>query len=429
MSNYDTELISVDSSFNVINFLKDLFAKLNFTAGRLSLKSVRICENDLIFTKCTIKEFKRLGNELLNNLTIAIEKRIKIINNPEERKNLIELNHNNHIFGGHIGKKRLYAKLRQYYKWPNMARDVATYVKSCEQCQKNKVTTHTKIPMCITDTPQRSFDKISIDTIGPLPTTANGNKYAITVNCNLSKFFIPISIKNKEAKTIAEAIVENVFLIFGMCKEILTDMGTEYMNNIFTEIMKILKINHITSTPYRPQTMGGIERSHRTLNEYLRNYLSINNSEWDTYLKYFAYCYNTTPNSSFDCKFTPYELIFGKNATPLETLASAKIDPLYNLDDYSKEFRYKLQLSNKLARELLIKSKENNKKYYDVNINNPVFNIGDKILIIANKKHKLDSVYEGPYKIIDLDDFNVTIKNNKNKIKTIHKNRIIKFIR
>lgn len=127
--------------------------------------------------------------------------------------------------------------------------------------------------MKITDTPISSFIKISIDTVGPLSTTANGNKYLVTINCNLSKYFIPIAIPNKGATTVARALVENVFLLFGLPREILTDMGTEYISSVLKEVLRILQINHSTATPYHPQTMGGIERSHRTLNEYLRSYI------------------------------------------------------------------------------------------------------------------------------------------------------------
>ena len=35
--------------------------------------------------------------------------------------------------------------------------------------------------MIITDTPIEPFDEISIDTVGPLPITANENKHILTI--------------------------------------------------------------------------------------------------------------------------------------------------------------------------------------------------------------------------------------------------------
>jgi transposase InsO family protein len=65
-------------------------------------------------------------------------------------------------------------------------------------------------------------------------------------------------------------------------KEIRTDMGTEYINETLTELNKLFDINHMMSTPYRPQTVGTVERNHRVLNEYLRMYINDYIIDWDT---------------------------------------------------------------------------------------------------------------------------------------------------
>lgn len=425
--NNNIQLMQGTAPINTNRFLSEIFVQLNLEANRSTCRKFKIYRNDIIFDTCQLEQFKSLGNKWLKNISIAIIEPPEEVSDKAKQMELIEVFHKHPIFGGHIGKKRLYHKLRQKYNWKNMSRDVATFVKKCHQCQINKTKCHTKIPMCITDTPNRPFEKISIDTVGPLPITENGNKYAVTISCNLTKYFIPIPLPNKDAKTIAQGIVEHVFLIFGLSKIILTDMGTEYNNTIFNEILKILNIEHTTSTPYHPQTLGGVERSHKTLNEYLRTYLLDNNNEWDTYIKYFAFCYNTTPNSTFNCQFSPFELLFGKTPSSLDITNNDRIDPVYNIEDYSKELKYKIQTSNKLAKNLLIETKKRNKQYHDMNCHNVTFQINDKILALSTN-HKLESVYDGPYTIIDQDQYNVTIQNDHtNKIRKLHKNRIVKY--
>lgn len=283
--------------------------------------------------------------------------------------------------------------------------------------------------MCITDTPYKPFNKLSIYTIGPLSITENKNKYALTVICNLTKYLIVVPVKNKESITIAKALVENVFLNYGLCQSILSDMGTEYVNKLFQEVTKILQIEHQRATPYHPQTMGGIERSHRTLNEYLRSYLIEDNHEWDILIKYFAYSYNTTPHSSFEFQFSPFELLFGRVPNTLEILQKNQAEPCYNIDDYAKEVKYKMQVAYSLARKLLIQSKELNKKIYDKNLNNVQFKLLNKILIV-DEKHKMNPIYESPYTIKEIDNNNVTIQHDiTNKQKIVHKNRIIKYFK
>lgn len=238
------------------------------------------------------------------------------------------------------------------------------------------------MPMCITDTPQKAFDKLSIDTIGPMTTTSNGNKYALTALCDLSKYLIIVPIQNKESYTVARALVENIFLNYGTSHTILTDMGTEYVNKLLTDVNKILNIDHKKSTPYHPQTVGGVERSHRTLNEYLKINLRETNIEWDSLVKYFSYCYNIAPHSSFDLKYSPFELTSGRKPNSIDILKDTIIDPIYNIHDYAKELKFNLQNANVMAREFLIKSKEINKNQYDKKLNNIDFKINDKVLLL-----------------------------------------------
>lgn len=421
--------LQANHSDNATVFIKEILAKLDQIAFRHPFNLLRIQTNDPIFKLCAKETIKQIGNQTLKHVSIILVDPPKFVHDIQERKDLILLNHDNHAFGGHSGKRRLHAKLRQKYFWPRMTRDIAQHVNACHECQVNKVRKHTKIPMGITDSPSKPFETLSIDTIGPLPRTEKQSVYAVTAICNLTKYLICIPVENKEAETIAKAIVENIFLIHGPCSTILTDLGTEYCNRIFSEVLKLLEITHTNSTAYHPQTLGGIERSHRTLNEYLRSYLPTNKHEWDEYIKYFTYCYNTTPSSTFDCKFSPFELLFGRQPNIPDILNSTKIDPLYNFNDYVNELKYKIQFSNKIAREMLDKSKHNNKKIYDEKLNHTNFKINDIVLAIGNN-HKLQPVYDGPFIILEIDNFNVKIKNLKNnKTKVLHKNKIIKYVR
>lgn len=116
---------------------------------------------------------------------------------------------------------------------------------------------------------------------------------------------------NKEAKTVAKAMLDNFILIYGVIKEIRTDQGSEYKNELWKNITKLLKIDHKTSTPYHSQTIGGCERNHRVLNEYVRMYINEAHMDWDEWIKYYSFCYNTTPSSYHN--YTPFELVYGKS--------------------------------------------------------------------------------------------------------------------
>lgn len=138
-------------------------------------------------------------------------------------------------------------------------------------------------------------------------------------------------MENKEAVTIAKALVDNVILVYGSFKTIKSDLGTEFINQIFQNICKYLRINHITSTAFHHETLGSIERSHRVLNEYLLCFTD-NNFEWYEWIKYFVFSYNITPN--VDTGYTPFELIFGKLASIPSDITEPLL-PIYNFEDYT----------------------------------------------------------------------------------------------
>jgi hypothetical protein len=73
----------------------------------------------------------------------------------------------------------------------------------------------------------RKFELIGMDLVKPGPRSAGGHEYVLTVTDYATKWAAAIPIKNKEAKTVAEAVYENWICTFGPPEKILTDRGLE----------------------------------------------------------------------------------------------------------------------------------------------------------------------------------------------------------
>lgn len=166
--------------------------------------------------------FKKVVNETSKNLQVIIYQPPKFLTDLQEIQRILE-NYHNTPTGGHIGQHRLYLKLREKYTWKDMKGSISRFVKACESCKKNKTIRHTKERMMVTTTPSSPFEIISIDTVGPLPITTKGNRYAISIQCDLSKYIILIPIQSKEATVIARALVEHFILIYGTFLELRSD--------------------------------------------------------------------------------------------------------------------------------------------------------------------------------------------------------------
>lgn len=410
-------------------FLEKIFSRLNVEAGKRSIEMVKISLRDGIFDYFSVSDFKEMANRILKNVKIAIMRLVTLVRSKEERKKILERFHNDPVEGGHCGQKRLYLKLKNFFYWEGMRKDAISFVRECKECLLNKPRLLNVEPLMKTHTPQKAFDLVIIDTIGPFETSLNGNKYAVTLICDLTKFLIILPVKDKEAKTIARAVFDGFILRYGGMREIRTDMGTEYINQTLAELTKLLNIKHMRSSSYHHQSLGTIERSHKTLNEYLRSYLKESRYNWDEFATYFGYCYNTTPNI-VAANYTPFELVFGKLSPRLELLNSSSVEPVYNVDDYSKEVKYRLQVAQKRAHNCIELFKTKYKMDYDRKAKPLNLKVGDRVLLRNENRHKLDKMYLGPYVVVSIKDPNVelnyTNSSCKNKLITVHKNRLSK---
>lgn len=399
-----------------------ILAALEIELAKLKIKTIQWPKNDIVIKNLNMNDFKEAGEKILKMLQIAVIPAAEVITDKNKRLELIQRYHADKMFGGHMGKKKMYEKLRGKFYWPRMHKDIAKFVKMCEKCHLTKPKQGFIAPMKITPTPQSVFDVVIIDTIGPLPMSENGNQYAITMICDLTKLLVTKAVPNKEAKTIAKAIFENFILVYGLMKEIRTDCGTEYKNKLNDEICEMCQIKHNFTVPYRHESVGTVERNHRFFNQYFRAFIE-NTSQWEEYLNYFTFCYNTSPHSSFNDKYSPYQLVFNKDPNIPEDLIR-EISPIYNIDNFAREAKYRLQVAHEEARKLLIKSKEANKRLYDKRSREVNLSIGDEVYIETLPYNKHKNVNQGPFTIISIDEPNVTIVDKNNNTKKVHSNQI-----
>jgi transposase InsO family protein len=148
--------------------------------------------------------------------------------------------------------------------------------------------------MEITTTASKPFEKCALDIVGPSPETRKGNKYILTFQDELSKFLVAMPIQRQDAETVAREFVNQVILKVGTPIKILTDQGSNFLSEIFKNTCKMLKIKKLQTTAFHPESNAGLERSHRVLKKYLRHYIKEDQDNWDEWVPYAVYVYNTS---------------------------------------------------------------------------------------------------------------------------------------
>ena len=112
------------------------------------------------------------------------------------------------------------------------------------------------------ETPKVPFTCIAIDTIGKLPTTSSGNRYALTCIDLLTSYVIALPMPDKTAESVVGAYLLGILSRARASMVCLWDNGSELKNNQMNTVLKQLGIKCIHSNPYRPQGNSWIENFH-----------------------------------------------------------------------------------------------------------------------------------------------------------------------
>jgi len=81
--------------------------------------------------------------------------------------------------------------------------------------------------------------------------------------------FSKASLQTKRQQPSRKKFTTKIVFEHGMPEKILTDQGTNFTSEMFKNTCKLLKIEKIQTTAYHPESNRALERSHRTLAEYL----------------------------------------------------------------------------------------------------------------------------------------------------------------
>ena len=204
------------------------------------------------------------------------------------RTDLISISHDIPL-AGHLGVNKTNERILAHFFRPGIRQTVAQYCKICKICQivgkPNQKIQHAPLqPIPVFEEP---FSKIIIDCVGPLPKTKSGNEYLLTIMCSTTRFPEAIPMRNIKAKKIVSHLI--IFFIFvGLPKVIQSDLGSNFMSNIFKQVVNELGKKHYTPSAYHPESQGALERFHQTLKIVMRTYCTENKKDW---MKAYTYCY------------------------------------------------------------------------------------------------------------------------------------------
>lgn len=319
------------------------------------------------------------------------------------RSELIEFVHSG-LTGSHIGIAKTMHQIIRRGWWRGWRADVRRQIKRCSRCNRYH---RGALPRHGSLQPTRVgavFERVSIDLTGPHVRSRRGFTYILTVVCPISKFCECIPLRNKEAITVARALVEEVFCRYGTPLALLSDRGGEVDSQIMREVCRLLQIDKLRTSSYHPACNAACERMHRTLNTLLGKVVESNQTDWCERLPYVAAALRASRSDATG--YSPNFLMFAREVnTPADIVyrvVAPEQEPAY--DDFVESVKEKMVYAYDVVRENLGVAAERNKRYYDLKVRPIKLQEGDLVYYYNPRKfvgrsEKWSRKYIGPYRV------------------------------
>ena len=166
-------------------------------------------------------------------------------------KDRIDRINKSHLLG-HFKLEKTYNDILKKFWWKGLWKQCDHIIKNCMICLRfSKSTTfkHHALVFKIKDI----FDTAGIDLVFGFPETQEGYIGILVITEYLTKYPYVVPIKSKSATEIARHLF-NYICLFGPPKELLSDQGKEFLNQIVEAILKLSGTENLVTSAYSPNT-------------------------------------------------------------------------------------------------------------------------------------------------------------------------------
>ena len=245
---------------------------------------------------------------------------MELVEDREQRKLKVLLAH----LKGHFGAKAIQLSiLNDGFTWPSLKADSQEEVSKCLKCQRYNIGHHGFHPIKNLSA-SLPFDHICID-VKNMPLTRRGNIGYLLVIDVFTKFVFLNAVKEQTAVAVARALLK-IFCTVGFPRILGSDNGTEFVNEIMQEVVRVCKIDHRLISAYHHRANGIAERAIRTTSDAIYKQLEGQVDQWDRYLDSTQLFYNLKESETTGS--TPYSLVFARKANALEDFSHVEENPL-----------------------------------------------------------------------------------------------------
>jgi hypothetical protein len=133
--------------------------------------------------------------------------------------------------------------------------------------------------------PNFYFSKWCLEFIGPInPPSSTGKFFILTATDYFMKWTEVVPLKHSQDEQVIYFLQSNIFSIFGLPLEIITDNGPAFISAKLNHFLAKLGVKHFTSSAYYPQGNGQAEYTNKNLVRIIKTLIEDKPCQWHTLL-------------------------------------------------------------------------------------------------------------------------------------------------
>jgi hypothetical protein len=242
-------------------------------------------------------------------------------NIPSDKFKIIGQVHNSMV--GHFGVEKTIAKLIEndptsgqprVEPWPFMREHIKRFIQRCPVCQLQSQSTIKIQTANFTTAASEPNERVNIDSIGPLEPDEHGNTHIIVIIDCFTRWVELYAVQNASALPAARALLSH-FGRYGQPHQLVSDNGTQFANEVVSEIIKLIGIEHVFTVPYSHEENAIVERANKEVMRHLRALIfdSKTFSNWSDNLPFVQRIMNTAVHESIG--ISPAQLLLGHSSS------------------------------------------------------------------------------------------------------------------
>ena len=163
--------------------------------------------------------------------------------------------------------------------WPSPFKNVHTYVRSCDRCQKmDNWSRKNETPLNFI-LEVEIFDVWDIDFMRPF-SSSQGNKYILVAVDYVSKWVETIASPTNDSRVVAKLFKRIIFPRFGVPRVLISDNGTHFIEKKLEALLKKYEVRHKYGLGYHPQTSSQAEIFNREIKSILEKTIARSRKDW-----------------------------------------------------------------------------------------------------------------------------------------------------